>query len=364
MPPQPPSFGSMEYWDGRFTSNSNPFEWLDAPTVLDPYLTEALKDTKEEKPELLHIGCGTSLLSYHLRAHVKEPDQIHNLDYSSVAVDVGRKREVEIYSVGEKHEEAGPPEASTVVRESSGNISARNSDGQCQLTSARSESVSPQERSEPKYMRWSAANLLSHSSLLSVCKPSAYSVIVDKSTSDSIACADDPYVFLPYPLSTASNEPLPSQVERSSEPIQPVHILAIHLAVLTKPRARWIALSYSEDRYPFLHQRFGGSAPRSGSTSQSKTSSTPVPGSTLEAERASDGLYGQLDHDLDDIPDKVFDMGLPDPSKLWRLVNKYEIEVPPPQGSPGESPIVYRPKIFHWVYILERTDVEVFLRKE
>jgi hypothetical protein len=82
MPPKVPvpSFGSQDYWNTRFMANSNPFEWLEAPTVLDPFLVDALNTTADPDPRLLHIGCGTSLLSYHLRAHVKNPAQIHNVD--------------------------------------------------------------------------------------------------------------------------------------------------------------------------------------------------------------------------------------------------------------------------------------------
>ncbi|PSN59083.1 hypothetical protein BS50DRAFT_509142, partial [Corynespora cassiicola Philippines] len=47
------------YWDNRFTSNSHPFEWLEAPNALDPYLVAALNEASEPQPQVLHIGCDT-----------------------------------------------------------------------------------------------------------------------------------------------------------------------------------------------------------------------------------------------------------------------------------------------------------------
>ncbi|KAF2274564.1 uncharacterized protein EI97DRAFT_422255 [Westerdykella ornata] len=283
MPPQPPSFGSQEYWDTRFTSNSNPFEWLEAPTALDSYLVEALRSTEDESPQILHIGCGTSLLSYHLRAHVDNPELIHNLDYSDVAIKVGKQREIDIYE-GE------------VVQ-------------------------SPANR-DMRYMRWSTADLLSHSSLLHVCNPNTYYVIVDKSTSDSIACSEDVYVPLPYPIGTTSDIST-SPVAESPEPIHPLHILAIHLALVTKPGAYWISLSYSEDRFPFL----------------------PHPSAHASATH----------HDL-------IDNGFPDPGQLWRLEARHEIEVLQSPTGDAADKVVHRPRVVHWVYVLRRTDVEVFVR--
>ncbi|KAF2691069.1 hypothetical protein K458DRAFT_438773 [Lentithecium fluviatile CBS 122367] len=271
MPPKAPSYGSHEYWDARFTANANPFEWLEAPNVLDPYLSEALRATTDSDPRLLHIGCGTSLLSFHLRAHVNNPGTIHNVDYSEVAVRVGRQREVDLF---------------------------------------KAERASHQDQTpfQPSYMRWSGADLLNPSSLLKACPPSTYSTVVDKSTSDSIACSDDLYVPLPYHITISPKLASPSALTLSPEPIHPLHVLAIHLALVTKPKARWVSLSYSNDRYP----------------------------------------------------------GFPDPSLFWKLVGKYDIEPPPPAEPPNDNngtTTVHRPKVFHWIYVMERTDVNLYVRK-
>jgi hypothetical protein len=308
MPLQPPSFGSRQYWDDRFTSNSNPFEWLEAPTSLDPFLVDALRETADQTPEILHIGCGTSLLSYHLRAHVQHPNQIHNLDYSEVAVQVGKKRELEIFNAEQKISQEVDKKCTSSDQSDSGNAILKN-----HVNKDTSNGINEMESvgtSSTAYMRWSSANLLSHASLLNACKPSTYSVIVDKSTSDSIACSDDIYVPLPYPVSASRHTS--SQISWSTEPVHPIHILAIHLALVAKPKARWIALSYSNERFPFLDRTLDeGTAPSSMAELASELASTEL-----------GGFDSELDDDLDDIPQDMIDKGLPDPKALWKLVGK------------------------------------------
>ncbi|KAF2638004.1 hypothetical protein P280DRAFT_471656 [Massarina eburnea CBS 473.64] len=319
MPLKPPSFGSQDYWNDRFTSNANPFEWLEAPDALDPFLVAALNDAEDPHPQILHIGCGTSLLSYHLRAHVQQPEQVHNLDYSQVAVEIGRDREPDL-------------------------LRDDDIEGNSQTEWA--------EKSKPK-MRWSAANLLDHSSLLGSCEPSTYSVIVDKSTADCIACSDDVYIPLPYHIAMTSRTFKAPKTTTSSEPIHPLHILAVHLAYVAKPGARWIACSYSMDRFPFLR------------TDEPEC----IPGVSVSAADKSQNEAGdehleddmELQADLDDIPCSIINGGFPDPSTLWQLYGKYEIEPPSAQTSDDHG-IVHRPRILHWVYILERTDVQLHAR--
>jgi hypothetical protein len=328
MPSPPPSFGSQEYWDKRFTSNSNPFDWLESPTALDPYLVAALAATKEAKhdsrQQILHIGCGTSLLSYHLRAHVQDPETIHNVDYSKVAIELGQKREVDIYN-------------NVQVNIDNNTI--------CGDT---------EPPSTPKYMRWFAANLLDPNSLVESFQPGAYSVIVDKSTSDSIACSDDISVQLPYPVGTVSGEIQPGRPFHFPEPIHPLHVLAVHLAWLVKPMARWVSLSYSEDRFPFLNHS------ELSPDTNDDPSIEPPKGSSGDEEVNS--VDDDLDHDLDDIPQELIANGFPDPSTLWKLEARYAIEVPEP-AAPHESQPVHKPKILHWVYVLRRTEVEVVIRE-
>jgi hypothetical protein len=279
----PPSYGSQEYWDNRFSTETEPFEWLGAPHVLDPFLHDALSGTTEYQPKILHIGCGTSTLSYHLQTIVKMPGQIHNLDYSQVAIDLGRSREKELC-----HTDCSKDYQTT-------NGAARTS------------------------MYWDAVDLLDHKSLLSACKIGDYSVIVDKSTADCIACCDGVCIPLPYPIDVPSNDPIDWSIREAPEPVHPLHVLAVHLALVTKSGARWIAYSYSSDRFPFV-----------------------------------DGLYSSRPH----MP------GFPDTGTLWKLLDKQEVESKEQKTTDINEvgTIVYKPKVLHWVYILQRTDVPLLVR--
>ncbi|KAF2131476.1 hypothetical protein P153DRAFT_365057 [Dothidotthia symphoricarpi CBS 119687] len=317
MPSPPPAFGSQGYWNHRFAANSTPFEWLEAPTALDPFITDALKYTDEHRPELLHVGCGTSLLSFHLRVHVDDPQQIHNLDYSEVAIDVGKKRESEICGIDEEHKHQDTTNIATtkadIMAISSINKSTKEHDRP-------RTSLAVNTHQQFRHMRWDAVDLLSHRSLLGACNSSTYSVIVDKSTSDSIACADDVDVPLPYPIGIRPEVPIKLDLERSG-PLHPLYIMAVHLALVIRPRGRWISLSYSQGRYPFVN------------------------------------VFEKVSQD-------VIDNGFPDPGLLWKVVGKHEIDVPEqqlPNANNGDS-ITHRPKTMHWVYVLERTDVPLFVR--
>ena len=279
----PPSYGSQEYWDKRFTSEVEPFEWLGAPHVLDNFLHDALSNSTEDEPKLLHIGCGTSMLSYHLRTVTKSPDQIHNVDYSHVAIELGRRREKEL-DRNDCFEDG------------------QNTSGNTRTT-----------------MRWDAVDLLDYKSVLAIFKPQTYSMIVDKSTSDCIACIDDVRLPLPYSIDIPSVTPLDLSIRETPEPVHPLHVLAVHLAYVTKPGARWVALSYSSDRFPFC-----------------------------------DGLYSSRPHVS----------GFPDTGMLWKLVSKAEIDSEEKEEIVvnAAGTVTYRPKVSHWVYILRRTEVPLTVR--
>lgn len=289
----PPSYGSQEYWERRFASETDPFEWLQAPRVLDAYLFDALSTCNDPCPQLLHIGCGTSMLSYHLRTIVRDPSQVHNVDYSESAIRLGKEREREQHNAIRSEDRLS----------GTGTIAS---------------------------MRWDTVDLLDHNSLLEACKPGEYSIIVEKSTSDCIACVDDVNVPLPYPIAVRSNESATTDLDlkQSPDPLHPLHVMAVHLAYVTKPGARWIALSYSNDRFPFV-----------------------------------DGLYSSRPHFL----------GFPDTGTLWKLLEEHAVKSDSERegsddssssGSSGnsENGIAYRPKIFNWVYVLERTEVPMYIR--
>lgn len=272
----PPSYGSQDYWDQRFKNETEPFEWLEAPHALDHFISDAVDKLNSPRPRLLHIGCGTSRLSYHLRTLVQEPGQVHNVDYSKVAIGLGRQREQELRGF----ESSQDPKTSS--------------------------------------MQWNAIDLLDHISVLGVCRPSTYSIIVDKSTSDSISCCQDVEIKLPYTIDVDLNVASTLDSDQPVQSIHPLHILAVHLALITIPGGRWIALSYSNDRFPFV-----------------------------------DGLYSSRPHLV----------GFPDTGTLWKLIEKREVESTDESPREGnETSVTHRPKILNGVYILERTTVPLFIR--
>ena len=283
MPLKAPAFGSLEYWDQRFTKNPDAFDWLSTPDSLDSFVTDALDVTDEEEPQILHIGCGSSLLSQHLKKHVRKAWQVHNIDYSEVVIETERKRDQN-----------------------------------------RSTTDQRQKKDESALMRWNAVDLLNYTSVTEVCDCSAYSVVVDKSTSDAISCADDVVCRLPYALTTRKRTTIEDKrkAETLELPVHPLHVMAVHLALVTKPGARWISLSYSSERYPFLK-----------------------------------------DEALDIDEDGTAHIGIPNPKLLWTVVGKHQVEAKEKEDG-SSSEVTHRPKVYHWVYVLQRTSVPLLFHNK
>jgi hypothetical protein len=306
-----PEFASREYWDERFSNDSSRFDWLVPAIVLCDIADEWVEADGLRKADILHIGCGTSDSSI-LRRLVDNPSQIHNVDYSATAVEAERAREQETLAKEPEDQHDQP---------------------WVDMTSEKRDSVQP---SSPQAMRWSCLDLLSLDSTISLMEQQyergrLFDLILDKSTSDSISCGANLNLQLPFPLSINgwTRGVLVSGVAQLAE-IHPLHILAVHLAALTTPRTgKWITISYSEDRFPFL---------------------PPFPQS------ASHGF----------LAESTIQAGFPHPNKLWRLEAKEKIE---PEAQKEETlaqrrkrlkeGIIHRPQVSHWLYILVRTDVVV-----
>lgn len=273
MAKDPPPFAQPDYWDERFTKNPSAFEWLLPANCLDGPITEALSHASSPRPRLLHIGCGTSALSLHLRSHVEDPRQIHNTDFSRVAVELGARWERDVFDEG------------------------------C-----------------TDRMQWSTLDLLSLPSIRTLAEEKGcYDIVVDKSTCDAISCGDDVPVPLPHPLQPS---PPPSSSPSSTAKIHPLHILALHLAALVPPGGRWIALSYSGQRFPFFE---------------------PFP------VRADEG---RLDPEL-------LERGFVHPGRLWRLERKEVVEVGMGGAKPGGGGLVHEPRTAHWIYVMVRSELEL-----
>lgn len=297
-----PAFASQEYWEERFAKDCTPFDWLLPAQTLRDIVSDSLDAATLKEAEILHIGCGTSDSSI-LRELVNDPPQIHNVDYSQAALDA------------------------SVLREQG----AQNKEEESEILVVSRPQPDPSRR-----MRWSCLDVLSLGSTLSLLEQQMevgklFDLILDKSTSDSISCGSDVSLQLPYFLSVNgwTRGILGSGVAQLAE-IHPLHVLAVHLAALTTPRTgKWIAISYSEDRFPFL---------------------PPYP------QTSSHGF----------LPDSVIKAGFAHPRQLWSLETKRKIDL----NSKKEetlaerkkrlsSPQVHRPRVSHWLYVMVRTEAVV-----
>ncbi|KAK4506151.1 hypothetical protein PRZ48_004116 [Zasmidium cellare] len=318
-----PDFSQQSYWDTRFAADQTPFDWLLPASALCTLARDMLDDPPAlEKAQILHIGCGTSDSSV-LRSLVRDPEQVHNVDYSEAGVEAGEGREREVMK-SEGRE----------VGEGDGGVWEEGGEKKHDSASFQEIIKTPSSRT----MRWSCMDLLSLQSTLGLlhhqlASKKLYDLVLDKSTSDSISCGQDIPLPLPYPLSINGwTRRLQNSGTSTTGSVHPLHLLAVHLAALTTPRtARWIVVSYSEDRFPFL---------------------PPFPQSTGA---------GMLD-------DGVIKAGFPHPFQLWKLERKERVEVGKAEeeetlserrkrlSQPG---YVHRPRVGHWVYVLRRTEAVV-----
>jgi hypothetical protein len=171
----PPSFGLQQYWNDRYTKTPKAYDWLNHADVLDGDLERALKSWQLPFPRILHIGCGNSELSFDLRSKVRDPAQIHNIDYSAVVIEWGREREKNMF------------------------------DSRWDDKMDASEESSASQASMPM-MKWDDVDLLSLQSIITSCPLGSYAVIIDKSTCDSLACTLTTKLSMPYFLYTAQAE--------------------------------------------------------------------------------------------------------------------------------------------------------------
>lgn len=284
---QPPEYHLEHFWDARFTKEGH-FEWLgDGQHTVLPIIDNFVKQRSEEDlgchspfPRVLHIGAGTSTLSDHIMDILRKKygnvgdEAVVNTDFSKNAVDRGVASEI-----------------------------AKGSRG----------------------IQWKRADLLVWEDVWSIMDTSKgpFTIVVDKSTSDAISCADDmmfqgqgsPSRILPAKRVTPKTFPLIktflSQHPHVVLSLQSTELLALHLAAIVQPNGIWVALSYSQNRFRFL-----------GEKARSETVSTDMC-----------------------------------PSLYWKVEKVQGVDAPSGQMREG----VHSPLIQHFVYVLRRTDVEIDL---
>ncbi|KAK6842848.1 hypothetical protein PG995_001862 [Apiospora arundinis] len=325
----PPSYGTKAYWDARF-QHEDKYEWLLPADSLNAVIREALSEPQKKSrspgdssraPQILHIGCGSSDLSFQLRDLVAAPNQITNVDYSSMAVQKCRQRESEALFA----------------------------------TTADAVSFATLNGSDSMSMRWETADLLAAESIARLggnfpshsavshdfggCDddPLFFDVVADKSTSDSISCAADAPVLLPFVSPRMVQQEHPQQQQTGNDAaanttkaatafVHPMYLLAVHMAVLTRPRTgRWCVLSYSDERFSFLD---GGGKKGIGAA---------------KAEEP--------------VEEDLLQRGFPDPRRFWRVERRERVTVAPPAAATGSGGhVVHQPEIAYWLYVLVRTN--------
>lgn len=280
----PASFGDREYWDDRYAKRGDDFEWLLPATALDAAISAAVENAEGPNPRVIHLGCGTSSLSYHLRKFVEKPGQVKNVDFSGPAIEMCRERERELF----------------------GGQGSNGSHGEDKFEG----------------MEWSVVDLLLATDITRLAPEGTptYGVIVDKSTCDSVCCADD--VSMPASSLIRAVDTSHSDLEASRIPIvsgvHPLDMLGVSMAYLTPPGAHWVALSYSNTRFSDWFPEH-----------------SPPPAAWIRGEKNC----------------------LPHPARLWELKSWEAIPVEQNDGKAGLG--VHTPEIMHYLYVLVRTDVRL-----
>ena len=298
----PAAFGDMGYWDERYEKRKDFFDWLLPASAMEKAIKAAVNAAPRKDAKILHIGCGTSTLSFELRKLVQHPGQVHNTDFSGPAINLSKDREREIF----------------------GNDGA-------------------------EAMNWSVVNLLSSEQIWKLREEGEasargpFDVIVDKSTSDSICCADDVVVHLPYHIGSQRGVGL-SETPVTTRSVLPFNLLAVHLAYLVRPGGRWVALSFSKDRFSgFKRGVSSQNCPSAGALEDTTTSSSQKSAAPMlpSSSTGVDSYY------------------LDNPGELWEIVASEEILVREDVDGKNPGHVIHRPAIYHHIVVLVRTDTRL-----
>jgi hypothetical protein len=277
----PPLYADQTYWESRFKQESQ-FEWLGTGDLLLNHLRYHLKMCNEgpsfdrDLPRTLQIGAGNSHLDKKIINIYKDLGMegrkdryplVVNTDFSSAAVN----------RANAKNNQAEHRTSSTV---------------------------------------WEISDALNWQNVRDLLQQyGRFDAVVDKSTSDAISCGENivlQYMDQPGQISNDDSiNPFCVQHMRLNGDklisLEPLHLLAIHMASLVNPGGVWTVLSYSANRFPFLKPA-----------------------------------------EADDFTRSPIAAG-----RWWRLKSVEEVEAPSGQGREG----VHAPTVMHSLYVLERTEV-------
>jgi hypothetical protein len=292
----PPDYESESFWNDRFKSEQH-FEWLgDGWETIVPVLRQHLQAQKDERPgqsiaRTLHIGAGSSTLSERIIETYREICGAQNGRIQGVVVNTDFA-----------------DEAVARGRQTQGAV-----DGEVQW-----------ERMD--LLRWEdyvrlRERIVSVSYVEGMEESGLFELVVDKSTSDAVTCGED-IEFSRGTLTDANVHPLIavhiSHMEPDAELIlEPLEMLALHLASLVKPGGLWIALSYSDHRFPFL-----------------------VISQRHQPQSCSESEYGTMRERI---------------AKLWELIQVECVDAS--SGKAEGNSTVHAPVIQHHLYTLRRTGV-------
>lgn len=236
-PDMPPDYESESFWDKRF-KNEKHFEWLGNghDTVL-PVLRRFLEgwmqnfaeppSVDKPLPKVLHIGAGTSTLS----------NGILQVFYDLLREKGGLEPGISMVVNTDFAEQA-------VLR--------GNQTDEVQKGEAKWEKVD--------LLRWKDIQRLQQTYSFGDTEilGGVFEVVVDKSTSDAISCGDKVTFSKNLLTGLPENSVHPyisscmAQLSGKFLAVEPLQVLALHLASLVKPGGIWVALSYSSDRFPLL----------------------------------------------------------------------------------------------------------------
>ena len=262
------SYHDASYWETRFTSDSREvdgFEWLSSSSPLLSLLPPSLL-LSSPPAQILHIGVGTSRLSLDLLRYWREHSPgdwkqraraVVNVDFSPTSIAFQRTAERAFLSdLGE---------------------------------------LPNDDEEDGTLMQYDVVDLLNWSDVHRKLGAHRFTVVLDKSTTDSISTGSD--VPLTHPPATTSGSTEEDKVHPALTQLAEMYrgkaagvattqVLGIHLGAVTTHDAIWLCHSYSSDRWQDIlpspttttaeHQN-GTDDEESGVWPWTQTSKTPVP---------------------------------------------------------------------------------------